>query len=305
MTDLKTMMAALPEDARTPLDLWIRELRSELGDLPTATANEVAEEVVAHVAHSLIAGADAAAVTQALGEFGTPPEYAAAVRDAVGDGTEFRVPVTGRVLGMPYELRLPTTARVRSRWWDTSSSKILVPKVFGVGWTINLGGLAVRMGLLHADDGDEPFESVPDNRMWIAFAVPTALLMAFVGIWAVKHGAASPQVPSHWGPSGAADGWSSKNTMLAITSVAVLAPYAWAVWGYLTRDTRFNRIIICAFAASIEVIGVTIYALSIFEVQMANPVALGVGILLPILAIPFAMLVGFARVGMSQVMNRG
>ncbi len=305
MTDIKTMMAALPAAARGPLDSWIGQLRMELRSLPAVTSNEIVEEVVAHVADALLSDVVADDVTAALAEFGTPSEYAAAVQEALGDGKEVRLPVTGRLLGVPYELRMPTTARVRSRWWDTSNPKVLVPKVFGVGWTINFGGLAVKMGLLHADDGDEPFEAVPDRVMWIALAVPSSLLALFVGIWAWKHGGAPAQVPSHWGPSGAADDWASKDTLLALSGVGVLAPYLWALWGYFSRESKLSRIIICAFAASLQMIGVLIYSMSIFELENANPVAMVFGLLVPIMGIPFAMLVGYARLGMSQELDRG
>lgn len=46
----------------------------------------------------------------------------------------------GRVAGrIPYDLRPPTVARVRERLWNPAEHRVLVPTVFGVGWTINLG----------------------------------------------------------------------------------------------------------------------------------------------------------------------
>jgi Family of unknown function (DUF5808) len=46
----------------------------------------------------------------------------------------------GRLLGVPYSLRPPTLARARSRLWWTDGP-LLVPKVFGIGWDLNLGRL--------------------------------------------------------------------------------------------------------------------------------------------------------------------
>jgi hypothetical protein len=44
----------------------------------------------------------------------------------------------GEVLGfVPYDLRPPTLARARSRWWNDEDERLFVPQVFGVGWTIN------------------------------------------------------------------------------------------------------------------------------------------------------------------------
>jgi hypothetical protein len=42
---------------------------------------------------------------------------------------------------IPYDLRRPTLARVRQRLWNPADRRILVPTVFGVGWTVNLGRL--------------------------------------------------------------------------------------------------------------------------------------------------------------------
>lgn len=61
---------------------------------------------------------------------------------------ELRKPVSERdwvgELGgvVPYDLRPPTFQRVRSRLWAPEDPRILVPHVFGVGWTVNLGRLA-------------------------------------------------------------------------------------------------------------------------------------------------------------------
>jgi hypothetical protein len=40
---------------------------------------------------------------------------------------------------VPYDFRIPTVARVKERMWDPESSHIVNPRVFGVGWTVNLG----------------------------------------------------------------------------------------------------------------------------------------------------------------------
>ena len=47
----------------------------------------------------------------------------------------------GRILGVPYEFRRPTVRRLRERLWSPESPQILVPHLFGVGWTVNVGRL--------------------------------------------------------------------------------------------------------------------------------------------------------------------
>jgi hypothetical protein len=45
----------------------------------------------------------------------------------------------GRVGPIPYDFRFPTPSRIRERYWNPDDDRILVPQLFGVGWTINLG----------------------------------------------------------------------------------------------------------------------------------------------------------------------
>jgi hypothetical protein len=46
----------------------------------------------------------------------------------------------GVVVGfVPYELRMPTVQRWRERVWNPDSPKLIGPKVFGIGWTLNIG----------------------------------------------------------------------------------------------------------------------------------------------------------------------
>jgi uncharacterized membrane protein len=47
----------------------------------------------------------------------------------------------GRILYVPYDFRLPTLERVRERLWAPEDERLLVPHVFGVGWTVNFGRL--------------------------------------------------------------------------------------------------------------------------------------------------------------------
>jgi Family of unknown function (DUF5808) len=49
----------------------------------------------------------------------------------------------GAVAGIvPYDFRMPTFERARSRWWNSADGRLFVPQVFGIGWTVNLARLA-------------------------------------------------------------------------------------------------------------------------------------------------------------------
>ena len=41
---------------------------------------------------------------------------------------------TGTFLGIPYDWRRPTRARLKSRWWNRNDSRLFTPKTFGWGW---------------------------------------------------------------------------------------------------------------------------------------------------------------------------
>lgn len=40
---------------------------------------------------------------------------------------------------VPYDFRFPTVERVRARLWNPDDEHWVSPRVFGVGWTLNLG----------------------------------------------------------------------------------------------------------------------------------------------------------------------
>ncbi len=54
---------------------------------------------------------------------------------------------TGTFLGVPYDWRRPTAARVKSRWWNTEDRRVFTPKAFGWGYDLNVAELSRRLGL--------------------------------------------------------------------------------------------------------------------------------------------------------------
>jgi hypothetical protein len=43
----------------------------------------------------------------------------------------------GTFLGIPYDWRTPTWSKLKSRWWNPSEPKIVVPRAFGWGYDFN------------------------------------------------------------------------------------------------------------------------------------------------------------------------
>ncbi len=57
-------------------------------------------------------------------------------------------PAHGRLLGMPYDLRVPTIDRVRKCYWNPADRHILTPTLLGWGYGVNLGAVLRKVGLL-------------------------------------------------------------------------------------------------------------------------------------------------------------
>ncbi len=47
----------------------------------------------------------------------------------------------GKILGVPYDFRMPTPARIKERMWNPGDPRVITPRVFGAGWTINFATL--------------------------------------------------------------------------------------------------------------------------------------------------------------------
>ncbi|HVB23264.1 MAG TPA: DUF5808 domain-containing protein [Ktedonobacteraceae bacterium] len=43
----------------------------------------------------------------------------------------------GTLYGIPYDFRRPTIERLRETFWNKDTTRVLVPQVFGMGWSIN------------------------------------------------------------------------------------------------------------------------------------------------------------------------
>ena len=55
---------------------------------------------------------------------------------------------TGTFLRTPYDFRRPTLARFKQRVWNREDDRILTPKDFGWGWTLNMHALLRRLHII-------------------------------------------------------------------------------------------------------------------------------------------------------------
>ncbi len=65
----------------------------------------------------------------------------------------------GKIAGIfPYDFRIPTIERFKESYWNPYERRVVTPRVFGVGWGINLYRLLENLGVIkQADVSEESF----------------------------------------------------------------------------------------------------------------------------------------------------
>lgn len=126
-------LGELRAETRAVVEEYLELTEAGLCRVARDTAADVLEDVRGHVLEELSGASSLADARTALEVFGEPDEFAAALcadiggaRDGVSPGSEAGARGGAgpddaggrRLLGIPYELRVPTTERVRSRWWN-------------------------------------------------------------------------------------------------------------------------------------------------------------------------------------------
>ncbi|HZK04978.1 MAG TPA: DUF5808 domain-containing protein [Actinomycetaceae bacterium] len=209
---------------------YVDDVAAHLGPL-SATAREAA---LADLREILAEG-----VTP--GDLGSAADYAAAVvgpsSPAAADGRQ------GTILGVPYDSRGATDAAVRSRLWDPSNPAIFVPHVIGVGWSVNLGAVAVKLGRLRPDDYDaDVLGAIPAWATGLvrAYSVGVAMKTAVFAAAAWRNADAEGRVPSHFTLLGKPDRWGDRRTVLIPYVVAAVGAAVWAARS-ATGDDRLIR----------------------------------------------------------------
>lgn len=192
-----TSLDHLTPAARAAVDGWMDQA---LGDVDADLRPALRDEYVTTLCERLVDDASPADVAAATADL--RPELA-------GDPAS-RERLTGTILGMPYDLRRPTGARLSATLWNPAEERVLVPRAFGVGWDVNVGALAVKAGLIEPDAEDEPFASTPDGAFVRAATVPAALAAAVAAHYLVRGRALPDRLPRHWGIDGRPDAWTSK-----------------------------------------------------------------------------------------------
>jgi hypothetical protein len=223
------------------------------------------DEALAELTQLLTEEAEREGETAALALVGEPSEYAAAVRAALTEGVSEVSAPQGRILGMPYDFRGASVDRIGDRIWNPADPRIFTPRLFGVGWTINFGALAVKIGLIRPDDaGDEAFERVPAPVVAAALAVPALVAAATVVLVAVTWPTLPAEVPVHWNAAGAPDRWSSKPVAFGFLLALSVLPLAITYAKVVRRDAGARARVLSAAALgtpTVLVLGIVVATL--------------------------------------------
>lgn len=276
------------------IDSYIEAVRSELVGFPPAARDEELAEL-----RSLLAeDAQRRGEAEAVRSLGDPKEYAVQLR--ASDHERDHSAPQGTLLGMPYDFRGASVERVGARIWNPADSRIFTPRLFGIGWTVNFGALAVRLGLIRPDDlGDESFERIPPVAVTVASAVPLVLALATAVLMAASWSRLPAEVPVHWGVSGAPDDFAPKALAFGgLFVLTVLPALVVAVRSAFKRPGARERVLSSAALALLATLGFGLTALTVADADGGASGNLTLLVIAVGFALSFSLLYVPARLGL-------
>lgn len=195
---------------------------------------------------------------------GAPAGYARTLIDALADDEPPADEARWRVLGLPVETRGPLDARVRSRTWDPTNPHVVVPRLLGLGWTLNLGALAVRLRLVRPDDATaDVLDAVPAATLRAAQVAPLVVAGATAAALAGTWRSLPATVAAGFGAGGRPRGQASRRSLLATLALGV-APALWAARGAPLAEDRLVR---SAQATSLAVLSASVVAATVLQAR--------------------------------------
>ncbi len=285
------------------VDDYLARLDAALRERHEREREEIVAEVRDHLTEAARSGDDPEAATRKAVESLGPPDVLA-TRLSSGDGAAPAAERVPRILGMPYNFGPLSAEQVTSRLWNPSDPRILMPRVFGIGWTVNFGAVAVKLHLLRPDDVEErPFSGVSDRALLLGALLPVAVDIAGAVLAFAYRRLATP-LPVHWGvsePNGFAAPLTAAAELVGPAVVAGLVVGAFWLAGHLSRAGRVLSVAGLSFA-SVLLVGLYFDSLAwgLTGRGLYNP-----GI--PVLAgfvVFFAMLFVYARLSLRAEWRR-
>lgn len=283
------------------IDAYVAAVRAGLTGLRASDR----DEALAELESLLHADAERAGESAAVAALGDPAAYAAGIREALGNGAspseaEAGPQPQGRLLGMPYDFRGASVDRIGNRLWNPEDPRIFMPRLFGLGWTVNFGALAVKLHLIRPDDtGDESFERIPAATIGVLLALPLVIALVAVVLVALAWAQLPPEVPFHWGVSGAPDDWAPKALALGLLLALGVVPIASTYPRILRRGVPPRSRVLSAVALALPaVLSLGIVVMTIADADGGSSGNWAWFIVLQALVLPFLMLYVPLRFGL-------
>lgn len=238
-------------------DDYLRDVGTHLTRVSLTDRRRALAALSAQLAELADAGVDPIA---ALGD---PASYATYLQDILAEEPPSE-DARWRILGVPVETRGPVSAEVRSRTWDPANPRLVVPRLFGLGWTLNLGALAVRLGLIRPDDaGEDVLARIEQRELRLAQAVPAAIAGATAAALALAWRGIPPRVASGFGLGGRARGDAPRSTLIGTLALGA-AP---ALWAQRQDAPTEERLVRAASATSLAVISMSVVAATVAQAR--------------------------------------
>jgi hypothetical protein len=297
----------LSHDGAAAVADYLESVRAGLCAVDSELAAETLDGVRAHLLERLEADSDADEVADVIGELGAPDEYAAALCRLLESPSESTTATDpqGTLLGVPYEMRPPTGERIASRWWSPTDERIFMPRIFGIGWDLNFGAIAVRLGFIEPDAEDEPFGTVSDRSFLLALMLPVALTAFVLGSFLAVRSELPVQLPVHWSWKGEPDRYAAAAWAFLLPFAMAAVPTAWAVWLVAMRRPPLVRAGGIALASLLASLGAGIWAITVATGLGRAPEGIVyIGAVLGSLLVPFALLTALARSGRAAEVSR-
>lgn len=259
---------------------YLRAVRAHLGRVPRADRRRALSALSAQLEELADVGGDPVAV------LGDPASYATHLREALAEETPADS-ARWRVLGMPVETRGPVSADVRSRTWDPANPRLFVPRLFGAGWSLNLGAVAVQMGLVRPDDADDDvIAHIPRRSLRIARAAPMMIAGATAATLVLAWRSLPPTVASGFGFGGRPRGEAPRWTLIGAVALGA-GPALWAQRRNVPVEDRLVR---AASATSLSAISAGVVAATVAQARSPR----GRWGLLTVAALPVSVLASLA-----------
>lgn len=260
--------------------------------------DDVAAELIAHLTERLEPDATAADVARIAAEIG-PLGGGAASATTPPD------PFRGTFLGVPYNWHLPTLDQVTAQLWEPADRRLWRPRLFGAGWDLNFGALAVRTGLIEPDAEDVPLDSAPDSA-FVAALVPAAVAAKLIAAsYLLRRGALPGRVQTHWTLSGRPDRFTTKGRAAGTAFALAAIPAAAAATVVAARPDKRVRAAAIAGATGVSLVAASSWVSTLLGARggRVSPMLGPVAALVPAAGI-FAVLAWLSRVGRAAEIRR-